>query len=117
MKKVLQLEIESQGWTTNHKGNTLEISRYSPAGEDFYFYVNGESTEELISNICEYANDFDIICEYANDFDIDEHASMHIENRGKFGIPSSVSVLVKDAEDIKDMLKELANAVKKIKEV
>ena len=53
----------------------------------------------------------------ANDFDIDEHASMHIENRGKFGIPSSVSVLVKDAEDIKDMLKELADAVKKIKEV
>ena len=52
MKKVLQLEIESQGWTTNYKGNTLEISRYSPAGEDFYFYVNGESTEELISNIC-----------------------------------------------------------------
>ncbi|HHY08615.1 MAG TPA: hypothetical protein GX530_08895 [Corynebacteriales bacterium] len=107
MKKVLQLEIESQGWTTDHKENTLLISRYSPAGEDFYFYVNGESTEELISNICKYANDFDI----------DEHTSMHIENRGKSGIPSSVSVLVKDAEDIKDMLKELADAVKKIKEV
>ena len=107
MKKALQLEIESQGWTTNHEGNTLEISRYSPAGEDFYFYVNGESTEELISNICEYADDFDI----------DEHASMHIENRGKFGIPSSVSVLVKDAEDIKNMLKELADAVKKIKDL
>ena len=50
--------------------------------------------------------------QYANTFDPDEHAEMHIENRGRGGTPSSIRVLIDDANDIKDMLKELANAVK-----
>lgn len=50
--------------------------------------------------------------EYANDFDADEHAAMWIEARGKVnGVPDSIRELIKDAEAIKEMLNELADAL------
>lgn len=75
---------------------TIELGKQSPAGEDFSFTVDVE-------------NFVDNVKEYAASFDIDEHIEMWIEARknGVGGVPSTRE-LVKDAEDIDKMLRELA---------
>lgn len=93
--------IEKQGWIVREGVDDIEICQYSPLGEDFFFTV----TKNNIAN--------DIIS-YAEDFDADEHATMWIDCRGKGGVPDNVRALIKDADDIKQMLIDLSNAVKEI---
>ena len=91
---------ERLGWRVDeYDDGTVEFSQYSPAGEDFSFTVNAKEAAKEIY-------------EYYNDFDIDEHVEMWIEARenGVIGVPSTRQ-LVEDAEDIFEMLKELACAV------
>lgn len=78
---------------------TVDFRKYSPAGEDFDFTVNAKEVAKEIY-------------EYYNGFDVDEHIEMWIEARenGVTGVPSTRR-LVEDAEDISEMLKELADAV------
>lgn len=77
----------------------IELEKYSPAGEDFIITVGAE-------------NFVDNVKEYAASFDQEEHIEMWIEaRRNKVrGVPS-IKELVKDAEDIDAMLKELAEAL------
>lgn len=85
------------------KGVTeLEFSKYSPYGEDFSFSVSGKTQKELK----------DEIKEYAESFDTEEHIKMWIEGKesGTSGVPS-IKELVEDADAIKEMLEELANAI------
>lgn len=77
---------------------TVELEKYSPAGEDFVVSVQTE-------------NFIDEVKAYAAGFDIDEHIELWIGSRGKQGVPSSVRELVEDAEAIDAMLKELAEAL------
>ena len=91
---------EHLGWKVREQNDgTMDFSKYSPAGEDFSFTVNAKEAEKEIYEFCE-------------DFDVDEHIEMWIEARqnGVSGIPSTRQ-LVEDAEDIYEMLKELADAV------
>ena len=91
---------ESHNWAISEcDGERIELSKHSPAGEDFIFTAD-------IENFVESVN------EYAADFDIDEHVEMWIEARksGVRDVPSTRE-LVKDAEDINLMLKELAVAL------
>ena len=91
---------ESNGWViSRYDDERVEISKYSPAGEDFSFVVY---KDDFIKNVTEYAEDFDI----------DEHIEMWIEARkhGARGVPSTRE-LVTDAEDISLMLQELASAL------
>ncbi len=106
MTDKLKKCISNLDWEVYEDENGVYLSKYSPAGEDFGFLVDGENDETIIHNILQYANAFDP----------DDHAEMHIENRGRGGTPSSIRVLINDANDIKDMLKELADAVKKVSE-
>lgn len=78
---------------------TVELEKYSPAGEDFIITVNAEGFVENVK-------------EYAASFDIDDHIAMWIEAKqnGARGVPSTRE-LVKDAEDIDKMLQELAAAL------
>lgn len=89
---------ESEGWTVEEDFNGYFISQYSPAGEDFGFYVSLE-------------NAFDDAFEYFHSFDPDEHCEMWIESRGKNGVPRSISVLIDDAWAICDMLEKLGFAL------
>lgn len=98
-KTKLFKTIEKQGWIIREGGEDIDICQYSPLGEDFFFTVSK-------NNI---AND---IISYAEDFDADEHAKMWIEVMGKGGVPNSPRALIKDADDIKQMLVDLSNAVK-----
>ena len=78
---------------------TVELEKYSPAGEDFIFTVNAENFAREVE-------------EYAESFDVDEHIAMWIEAKrnGTAGVPSARE-LVHDAEEIDKMLQELAEAL------
>ena len=85
---------------------TVELQYYSDAGEDFSMNVkvnHGGFFESV-----DFAEAF---LKTTNDFDVDEHAEMWIENRGKNGTPSSIRVLLKDAESIKEHFENVANKV------
>ena len=87
-------------WSVTDDGNgNIELEKYSPAGEDFSICVGAE-------------NFVDNVKEYAASFDQEEHIEMWISARrsGTRGVPS-IKELVKDAEDIDAMLKELAEAL------
>lgn len=103
MKKLTQEQIdvlEKLDWRVSSytDDGRVEIGKYSPAGEDF--------------NICVEVNDFPrSVREYAAGFDIDEHVAIWIEGRGKRGVPETARELVEDAEAIRQMLDELADAL------
>jgi len=79
----------------------LEFSKYSPAGEDFSFAVEGDSPDSIIEEIRSYSADFDT----------EEHIEMWVKARhnGR-GVPS-IKELVEDADAIENMLRELAETV------
>lgn len=92
VKKV----CKNNGWSIFEYDDFWDIRKYSPAGEDFGFSVEKENIIENIVN-------------YAYDFDVDEHVKMLVENMDTVrGVPQSVRTLVYDADDIADMLKDLA---------
>lgn len=92
---------EALEWAvTECDDGTIELEKYSPAGEDFIFYVEAENFAKEVE-------------EYANNFDPDDHIAMWLEvkRRGTCsGIPSPRE-LVHDAEEIDKMLRELAEAL------
>lgn len=102
LNKIIKI-LEAEGWNVYDTGDGLEISQPSPAGEDFNFYVNKNN---LISNIIVYA------C----NFDPDEHAEMWVENMHTVaGVPQSIRALLKDADDIAEMLENLADKLRGLK--
>lgn len=108
MFKKLKELIEGLNWgierTEQKEDYVYEISKYSKLGEDFSFSVvlSKEATlEEIIAEIKKYASDFDA----------EDHAEMHIENRGRGGTPTSIKSLLEDAEDIKKELEMLSDGL------
>lgn len=99
INKQLIDACEALGWMVHEDDDgSVELEQYSPAGEDFLFYVcPSDST---------FVNE---IVAYAADFDPDEHIVMWIEakHNGGIGIPNARE-LVHDAEAIDEMLQELA---------
>ena len=84
---------------TAYEDGTVELEKYSPAGEDFSFMVEADGFVENVK-------------EYAAGFDVDEHIEMWImaKRSGTQGVPSTRE-LGHDAEDIDKMLQELAAAL------
>lgn len=98
--KELKKICEELNWKTYPSGNMVEIRKYSPAGEDFSICIDKDG--DFVGQIEDYADNFDV----------DEHVEMWVEAKknGVSGVPS-ISDLVDDAKDIRDMLYELVNAV------
>ncbi len=96
--------IESLGWNIvgAPNGTGVDIQQKSPAGEDFSFYTD---TADFPAGVLEYARNFDP----------DEHVELWIGHRGDGGCPSTIRELVDDAEAIKKMLQELADALNDVK--
>ena len=99
--------IENKGWDIHdfeQDGEIcLEISQYSPAGENFFFTIFFDGTiSDLKHNISDYVYSFDR----------DEHVRMHLGMWGNdtSGLPS-ISVLVENAKDIETSLEELSRKV------
>ena len=103
-RKYIEI-CEEKGWrVTKNTDGSVDLAQYSPAGEDFFFTVSESSFVEDVE-------------EYAEGFDVDEHIQMWIEakSNGVRGVPSARE-LVHDAEDIQEMLNELAEALTATKE-
>ena len=101
-KKVIET-CEDLGWWVNvyaekFENRFFEIGRLSPLGEDFSFDAWGDSIIQDIK-------------EYASNFDADEHAENISRMRGS---PKSIRAFLADADEIQEMLYQLANAVVKI---
>ena len=96
LRKRVENVAEELCWNIEDEGDgSLRFSQESPAGEDFSFSV---SSDDLIRQVQEYANDFDI----------SEHVAMWLEARGRVsGVPDAVT-LVDDAKEIQAMLDALA---------
>lgn len=73
----------------------IELYQNTPAGEDWYVTIWFDGSNNG------FINSFR---KYAEDFDVDEEAEIWIKSRGEHGVPSSISVLVKDAEWKKETL-------------
>jgi len=100
LRDSLKAKAEELGWSLYIDDNGgWEFGKYSPAGEDFYFYANGE---DIVKEVYEYYEGFDP----------DEHAKMWVEAQGRVpGVPNSIRTLIDDAEEIDEMLMELAYAL------
>lgn len=93
---------EGAGWSVSRDDDSadeisLELNRCSPAGEDFFFYVSGSDVSALT----------DEVKQYAFNFDQEDHVKSMMECRGNPGL----TALVEDAEEIQEMLNDLAEAV------
>lgn len=102
----LQEYIENKGWVISdcsfNEDIDWEISKHSPAGEDFCFNIQ-------CSNDVEAA--IKAISEYANSFDEEEHIKMWVNakdiDNNRLNVPS-ITELVKDTKAINQMLTELS---------
>lgn len=113
-KEIIYLS-EQLGWSVDEEiedtRHLFEFSQMSPAGEDFLFYVDGETPHSLIHEVFVYAENFDE----------DEHISMWLQAKDSEvqGVPSARE-LVDDAKAIQDMLNELSDvlsAAEKVKDL
>lgn len=92
---------EENGWTVltdDNDDSDIELEQHSPAGEDIIVCVEKENFVENVRY-------------YEDCFSPDEHVTELVPMRGTHGIPSSIRVLIDDADEIKMMLSELAMAL------
>ena len=107
LKKKLFYKADGLNWAVNVYDNTnWEFEKYSPAGEDFFFTVTVEKTEDVWREVQRYAIDFDQ----------DEHIEMWVKARNSTSGVPSIRVLVEDAAEIQKMLDELADALREVTE-
>lgn len=92
IKKVL----EENGFGVSKEDDQFLIEQYTPAGEDWGFYLDKLSD----------------ICEYAENFDVDEEFEMWVEAKqnGANGVPSYADLL-EDQQWKKDLLMKVADEV------
>lgn len=105
----LQKYIEGKGWVISdcsfNEDIDWEISKHSPAGEDFCFNIQCSNAVEDAMNA---------IAEYTNSFDEEEHIKMWLNakdiDNNRLNVPS-ITELVEDAKNIKQMLTELSEGL------
>ena len=99
-------KAEELGWVVTRDEEGIDFGQGSPAGEDFSFYVR-------------FPNIAREVTEYYEGFDPEEHVTMWVEaknspnNPNRSSIPS-IRTLVKDADAIDEMLKELSEALDEV---
>lgn len=97
MKVEHKVLLGGNGWHVEEcADNTVEFQKKSPAGNDIIFHVPAENLAGAAKN-------------YAEAFSVDAYAESHLSERGKPGIPATISGLLEDADAIKAMLNELVD--------
>lgn len=86
----------------------IELYQYTPAGEDWNVIIWFDGSDNG------FINSFR---KYTEDFDVDEEAEIWIESRGERGVPSSIRVLVDDAEWKEERLQTLLKDLEDIEYV
>ena len=97
VKKIIDV-AESLDWSVN-VDDGLEFSKTSDAGQDFNFTVTGDSTEDIITEIREYHDNFDT----------SEEAYLWLDEsgHGKNGAPYDMKDVYEDMEQCNEMVEEL----------
>lgn len=89
-------------YSNHHKEYCIEINQYTNLGEDWWFTLWYDGSDE------DFIQKFETMVEY---FDPDEEAEIWIENRGKNGVPDSIRDILDDQvwklETLETTLKEL----------
>lgn len=85
----------------------VEMSKFSPEGEDFGMIIDFDRTRQCKSFI-------EDMKDWLENYDVDEHAEMWIDSRGRGGCPGNLKELIEDAEAIEEMVKELLEALQQI---
>ena len=104
VQEVLE-KIKSLGWTVSEDGeHEYMIGKSSPAGQDFNIHVEGKTAEELVRNIYEA---------YDN-FDVSEETYIWLDNtgHGKNGAPHHMRDVLEDMEVCEQRILDLYNALK-----
>lgn len=85
----------------------IELYQDTPAGEDWHVIIwfNGSNNG--------FINSFR---RYSESFDVDEETEVLVESRDKYGVPSSISLLVKDSEWKKETLGKMLNDLEDLDE-
>lgn len=101
--KVLEDAGFNIGEITEQDGEYyVELSQYTPEGEDWYVIIWFDDTDEdFIKSVR--------TC--ADNFDVDEEAEPYIEMRGQRGVPNSIADLIEDAKWKGKTLEDLADAL------
>lgn len=104
-KKIIEI-ANANGWLAkcddDGEGHVeFSFEQHSPLGEDVVVELDPCLPDQVVAKVREYANDFDP----------DDHARMWIENSSGRGVPQSVRELIDDADAIKQMLENLAQAL------
>lgn len=89
-------KVEPDTWGSFDGNRCITFSKASPAGEDFSFDIWSDEDESIAAETRSYANDFDE----------EEHVKLMLDSRGA----PSMKELVADAEKIKKMVNDLADA-------
>lgn len=98
LSKKLIKRIEEEGFSVSRDDDdgsyTFQI--YSPAGQDFFFTISGETMAEFILNIAEYYEDFDVSYE----------AYLWLDNsgHGTNGAPYDMKDLYEDMETCREYI-------------
>ena len=103
MRKSLNVKLreaaEAIGWSLGESDGMVELETWSPAGEDFFFTV---PRVDVVNGVREFSRTFDT----------EEHVAELLEAKrnGLAGVPD-VKTLVEDADAIREMLEDLADAM------
>jgi len=92
---------ESLGWSVNVGDDDIELSQYSPAGQDFSF---------IIRKYCDYVKE---IYGYYDDYDPSAETMLWVdsEGHGKNGAPHNLEDVLADMKAVEKMLETLYDAV------
>jgi len=97
-------KLGANGWhISDCSDNTFYFSKYSPAGQDFGFEVEGDDVEEIADEIYKYYDDFDPSYEAYLWLDETGH--------GRNGAPYNMKDLYEDMEACQDMILELHDII------
>jgi hypothetical protein len=98
--KSLLTKIEELGWSIQEEGhNEYRISKYSPCGQDFGISIEGDSDQDLINNIYQRYEDFDVSEETYIWLDSTGH--------GRKGAPYHMRDVLEDMEHCEKMILDL----------
>ena len=92
------------GWSLSISEDTYEFNKFSPAGQDFCVEATGKNAEEIINEIGERVNNFDVSYETYIWLDDSGH--------GAKGAPYDMRDLYDDMEACLEMLAELYDEIR-----
>ena len=104
LKELLVSTAKELDWKVEIDEHCWEFQKYSPAGEDFWFGVNGDDV-------------VDEVLEYYETFDTEDHVMglMEAKKNGLSGVPR-LKELVEDADSIEKMIEDLYDALHEVEE-